>query len=503
MRFTDDAFWLCLLGLVVMTATLEVPNSPCPDAFRYLQGADGYWSGLVRVPAPNGLPMKVVTELYLKAALPSKYSGRLMLRLGKDEVLRQMRMGVLQDIDYKLLFPLRSPLPEVKRITANNVIVCEGPPVRASTLTTIRLEHSLFPVVAPLSPGKHPATGSGRPQPQQGGMNPEYLDTNGPFSAVKPPSEDTGGFVHSNNPFFFTKPPRATTVPPATPPPWQNRAPDTGSISCGRPIVPVELVLNGNRTSRGEWPWIAAIFTVTSIGQEFACSGSLLNRRTVITAGHCIKYRDNPALTPKDLVIYLGKYEVRRFAEPYSQVREVSEIYLHPDYNSNNFDADIAMIILRDPVEYTRYVLPICLWNQHSSLNHIIGQIGVVVGWGRDEHGNRVTDFPRKTNVPVVSREDCINSRKDFALITSERTFCGGFRNDTGPCSGDSGGGLFLPSDPGRGSDTQWFLRGIVSLSLLDPETQSCDLRQYIVFTDVAKFQDWILQIAQRLGDQP
>ncbi|XP_049838274.1 serine protease gd-like isoform X2 [Schistocerca gregaria] len=460
MRFPDDSVWLCMLGLVVMAVTLEVPDSPCPDAFRYEQGVAGYWTALLQLPAPNKPPVKVVAELYLKAELPTKYHGSLLLDLGKEEVLRQMQMGVLREIGYTLLFPVRSPLPEVKRITVNDVTVCQGPPVTANTVTTIRVEHTLSADVAPLSPGKDSGN---RPSPE----------------VMTQSSGDNASLLIKN-------PPTASTVPSR----------DIGSVSCGRAIVPVELVLNGEYTPRGEWPWIAALFRVTDIGQRFICSGSLLNRRTVITAGHCIKYRENPSLPPQDLVVYLGKYEVRRFAERYNQVREPSKIYLHPEYNSNTLNADIAIIILRDPVEYTRYVVPICLWNRDSSLSSVVGQVGVVVGWGRDELGNKVTDLPHKANVPIVSREDCINSRKDFIFLANERTFCGGFRNETGPCSGDSGGGLFLPSDGESGR--QWFLRGIVSLSLRDPETGSCDLRQYIVFTDVAQFRDWILKIMQK-----
>lgn len=42
--------------------------------------------------------------------------------------------------------------------------------------------------------------------------------------------------------------------------------------------------------------------------------------------------------------------------------------------------------------------------------------------------------------------------------------------------------------------DGRWYFRGIISTSLLDPKTKSCDLTKYVVFTDVAKFQLWILQ---------
>lgn len=65
--------------------------------------------------------------------------------------------------------------------------------------------------------------------------------------------------------------------------------------------------------------------------------------------------------------------------------------------------------------------------------------------------------------------------------------YSAGFRNGTGPCNGDSGSGFILQKDD------RWTLRGIVSTSLLDQEQRSCDLKNYVVFTDVSKFMDWLL----------
>jgi secreted trypsin-like serine protease len=63
-----------------------------------------------------------------------------------------------------------------------------------------------------------------------------------------------------------------------------------------------------------------------------------------------------------------------------------------------------------------------------------------------------------------------------------------------GPCSGDSGGGMYSNARDVDGVD-KWFLRGIVSLSLHNPKTQMCDLTNYVVFTDLSKFGDWIYEV--------
>lgn len=63
-------------------------------------------------------------------------------------------------------------------------------------------------------------------------------------------------------------------------------------------------------------------------------------------------------------------------------------------------------------------------------------------------------------------------------------------RDGSGPCNGDSGSGLVL-YDAAR---QRYQLRGIVSRSVLDYAGMTCDLTQYVVYVDVAKYLDWIYQ---------
>jgi secreted trypsin-like serine protease len=61
--------------------------------------------------------------------------------------------------------------------------------------------------------------------------------------------------------------------------------------------------------------------------------------------------------------------------------------------------------------------------------------------------------------------------------------------------SGDSGGGLFLKIE------NLWKLVGIVSAAVANKDVihgatkPICDLNNYLVYTDVSKFSDWIDQV--------
>eukprot|EP00102_Acyrthosiphon_pisum_P007886 XP_003243712.1 PREDICTED: CUB and peptidase domain-containing protein 1-like [Acyrthosiphon pisum] len=94
--------------------------------------------------------------------------------------------------------------------------------------------------------------------------------------------------------------------------------------------------------------------------------------------------------------------------------------------------------------------------------------------------------------MPVVSQQTCLWSYPQFySEFTSDKTFCAGFRNGTSVCNGDSGGGMVFARNH------RWYLRGIVSLTVAKDGLRVCDTRHYVVFTDVAKYTDFITKNLQ------
>ncbi|XP_024871500.1 uncharacterized protein LOC112454375 [Temnothorax curvispinosus] len=258
------------------------------------------------------------------------------------------------------------------------------------------------------------------------------------------------------------------------------------------------LIANGEKTLPGQWPWLAALFVVRN-GYEFQCAGSVLTTRHVLTAAHCLKLgpTSNDTLHPNVLEVALGRFNLRRFREKGTVNREVASYKIHTEYaHRTTGDSDLAILILRTPVEFSPFIRPVCLWSGSIDLQNVIDRTGYVVGWGRDEHGHRYTEEPRMAMMPIVSLENCHWSYQGFVSLTSNRTFCAGMQDGTGPCNGDSGSGLVLfDATTGR-----YQLRGVVSRSVLGNE-MLCDLTKFVVFVDVAKYQSWILQqISTLLG---
>jgi secreted trypsin-like serine protease len=182
--------------------------------------------------------------------------------------------------------------------------------------------------------------------------------------------------------------------------------------------------------------------------------------------------------------------------EPGSSIYSVWQIINHPDwsFSSSSFDADISLVVIKDPINF-RFVTKvgiICLPQQTS--NELQGY-GTIVGWGKSEqseaNGKDIDSTPNQLDLPIVSNELCQKTNESFAISISNRTFCAGFVNKTkSACVGDSGTGFYLRDEALK----SYNLVGIVSASLEDPDNKNrrCNVETYTIYTNVAKFSDWI-----------
>ncbi|XP_050502498.1 chymotrypsin-C-like [Diabrotica virgifera virgifera] len=257
---------------------------------------------------------------------------------------------------------------------------------------------------------------------------------------------------------------------------------------CGVTIATqIGLITHGEYTKPGQYPWHAALYRKEGSNRIYICGASLISEQHVITAAHCTTI-DTQTRNPNDMVIVLGKHGLWVDGQN-EQTFAATKIIVHESFNRSNFFNDISIIKLDKPSQYTKWVRPICLWEEDTDLTNIVNHTGTAVGWGRDHKNNPTTDLLMQAHMPVVDTLSCIYAYPEFySMFTAPTNFCAGYRNGTSVCTGDSGGGLAFPK---TGSNV-WQLRGIVSNTVAKQDT--CDPKYYVIFTDVAKYLEWISQ---------
>lgn len=191
---------------------------------------------------------------------------------------------------------------------------------------------------------------------------------------------------------------------------------------------------------------------------------------------------------------FLGKYNLSDENETGSSSHSISKIIIHPDwrYIEEKFDADIAILKLDNAAYFDTFARPVCLPEQS---NNAITSTGLVAGWGKTENSESFNEFtPFEVPVPVIDDAVCYTTVPKLGRYSSPRMFCGGFVNQgKAVCKGDSGGGFFT-----RDERSIWTLRGIVSGGL-QTASGGCEVNAYSLYTNVAKFRNWITEIMQRV----
>lgn len=197
-------------------------------------------------------------------------------------------------------------------------------------------------------------------------------------------------------------------------------------------------------------------------------------------------------LQPYHVMCMLGRFNLSDTNEAGSVNSLVSDIIIHDDWNSTDwrFHADIAIVVMTDSIVFSNTIQPVCLPQQNYNEPSMIG---TVVGWGKSEHSGfkQFDDTPSKVDIPAINASHCFVTFPKIASYASVTTFCGGYENKgKAPCLGDGGGGFYFKSP----SSNIWNINGIVSGSLAD-WTYGCDINKFHLYTNVARFVDWITKV--------
>lgn len=90
-------------------------------------------------------------------------------------------------------------------------------------------------------------------------------------------------------------------------------------------------------------------------------------------------------LDTSDIIIRAGEWDTQTTKERYPyQERAVKQIIVHKDYQEQVLLNDIALLVLREPVEYAANVMTVCLPEQNQVYND---DECYASGWGKTQFG--------------------------------------------------------------------------------------------------------------------
>ena len=223
-------------------------------------------------------------------------------------------------------------------------------------------------------------------------------------------------------------------------------------------------------------PWHVGIgLSMTHESLEPFCGGTILDRKTILTARHCLM----DFWFPKALFVLAGSEDITAD----KKLHRVSKI-LHPEsivYNETTRENDITILKLKKPLKLSRSLRPACL--PHSKLQMRGGKQCYISGWGQDafqQHEPPLNPM-EASEVSVLDHQKCNERlhRMRMVDVVIKDKICTQSYSKRG-CVGDSGGALICMEG------NQPVVSGIISNSYM------CEKGKPVIYTRVDKFKNWI-----------
>jgi secreted trypsin-like serine protease len=231
-------------------------------------------------------------------------------------------------------------------------------------------------------------------------------------------------------------------------------------------------ITGGKDAVISDFPWQVAYY----ISDRFECGGSIINGKWVVTAAHCAKNNDGSLVSASSISIKVGANN------PYNNLEGkkyfVSEVIVHEGYNSISLENDIALLRIKDSINFPNAV-PVKLLTAKDENDGAAnpGVMSWVTGWGLTRVNPDVMPIAlQKVQLPIVSNSQ---AAVVWGPIPSTDIMAGYRNGNIDACNGDSGGPLVVPVLG------EYKLAGIVSWG-------STNCNSYGAYTRVSLFNDWI-----------
>merc|ERR1719295_517051 len=247
----------------------------------------------------------------------------------------------------------------------------------------------------------------------------------------------------------------------------------SSDCNCGRTTL--NRIVGGNVATPHSLPYQAFVQPCFR-GGCFLCGGTLLNKRYVLTAMHCLV--DQQGNAPTSVTVGLGEHDIRSNSEAISPQTFSASVIGRDDYNANSFDNDIAILKLNRDATLNDNVIPACLPTNVNEL--YANRDAKVSGWGATSQGGSTSNVLKETTVKITAQSDRTCTRYAANGVLPNIKMCA-YQQSTDSCQGDSGGPL-ATMDNGK-----YTVVGVVSYG------NGCAQTGYAgVYARVTAYDSWI-----------
>ena len=241
-------------------------------------------------------------------------------------------------------------------------------------------------------------------------------------------------------------------------------------------------IINGNTASNAfkkKYNFFCSITTQFS-GIPYS-GGSYIGKNIVLTAAHVV-YENNGINSIRIRFNKKNLYDT-------GLIFSVKKILIHPNYNNETFDNDIALLFLdKNPSDFNIKIM----FLPDNRLNKIIYNInkpGIIMGYGVTKFNTNNQPNQLKYSLIKILDKKKVNIPPSY--LTPNMIVAGDYNDPNDPndnedtCQGDSGGPLF----GNYGYKRSPIIMGITSWGI------GCGLDNYPgVYTKVGNYTNWIYQ---------
>ncbi len=239
-------------------------------------------------------------------------------------------------------------------------------------------------------------------------------------------------------------------------------------------------VIGGHDATIAQYPSLAYIEGVQATS-GYACTGTVVAPRVVLTAGHCVEDIESDSIVePTEIAVATGVSNLTKI--PRTNISQVVQVLANPNFDPTKLQGDAGLLILAAPVSAP----PIPLATTAEATLYTPGNELTIAGWGIDDR--RTEHAPNElqaATVPIAETSRCQKGTRSFyPFFDPTRQLCtlDTAHSEVTACHGDSGGPAMATRPDGS----------LVEVGVTSLGEGTCNPSSPGVFTRTDQIDSWV-----------